>query len=71
MVNAAGYSRNETSPAQDMESGDSDGTQPVVVLPYGLTIKDFTISYTKSICATGAKLLRWSGVGPKRFNASI
>jgi hypothetical protein len=24
---------NERSPAQDMESGDSTGTQPVVVLP--------------------------------------
>jgi hypothetical protein len=24
---------NERSPAQDMESGDSNGTQPVVVLP--------------------------------------
>ena len=33
MVNAASYGRNETSPAQDIESGDSSGTQPVVVLP--------------------------------------
>lgn len=37
MVNAAVYARNETSPAQDIESGDSGGTQQVVVLLQGLT----------------------------------
>jgi hypothetical protein len=29
--------RNETSPAQDVESGESWQTQPLVVLPEGLT----------------------------------
>jgi len=43
MINAASYGRNETSPAQDVESGDSSGTQPVVVLPQGLTSKNFTV----------------------------
>ena len=33
------YRWNERSPAQDMESYDSNGTQPVVVLPEGLTNK--------------------------------
>jgi hypothetical protein len=37
MVNAASYGRNETSLTQHIESGDSDETQPVVVLPQGLT----------------------------------
>ncbi len=37
MVNVASYGRNETSPAQDIESNDSGETQPVVVLPIGLT----------------------------------
>jgi hypothetical protein len=71
MVNAASYGRNETSPAQDIESGDSWGTQPVVVLPQGLTIKDFTFIYTNIICATGAKDLRCSGVGPNWRKAAM
>ncbi len=58
MVGAASYRRNETSPAQDIESGDSWPTQPVVVLPEGLTHKEFTFIYTNIICATGAKDLR-------------
>lgn len=64
MVNAASYGRNETSPTQYVEPGDSRETQPVVVLPQGLTIKDFTFSYINIICATGAKDLRCNGVGP-------
>lgn len=71
MVNAAAYGGNETSPAQDMESGGSGETQRVVVLPEGLTAEEFTVRYTKSIWATGAKLLRCSGVGPNCRNASI
>ena len=62
---------NERSPTQDVESADSCQTQPVVVLREGLTSKDFTFRYIKIICATGAKLLRCKGVGPKRRNASI
>jgi hypothetical protein len=58
MAGAASYGRNETSPAQDIESGDSWRTQPVVVLPEGLTHKEFTLIYTNIICATGAKDLR-------------
>ena len=71
MVNAASYGRNETSPTQDIESGDSEETQPVVVLPQGLTGKEFTLSYINIICATGAKLLRCSGVGPNWRNAAM
>ena len=52
------YGRNERSPAQDMESRDSGGTQPLVVLPERLTGNIFTFSYNNSSCATGAKLLR-------------
>lgn len=70
-MGTASYARNETSPAQDIESGDSGQTQRVVVLPEGLTGKDFITRYIKIICATGAKLLRCKGVGPKRRNASI
>lgn len=65
------YGENERSPTQDVESQDSCGTQRVVVLREGLTPEDFTFRYTKIICATGAKLLRCKGVGPKRRNASI
>jgi hypothetical protein len=64
------YGRNERSPAQDMESGDSNRTQPLVVLPERLITKDFTFHYRSSICATGAKLRLCSGVGPSRRNAS-
>jgi hypothetical protein len=42
MVNAAPHGRNETSLTQDVESDDSCGTQPVVVLPQGLTYQVFT-----------------------------
>lgn len=42
MVNAASYGRNETSLTQDVESGESGWTQPVVVLPQGLTYQVFT-----------------------------
>jgi hypothetical protein len=49
MVNAASYGRNETSLTQDVESGESGWTQPVVVLPQGLTYKDFTIRYINNI----------------------
>ena len=52
-VNAAPYGRNETSLTQDIESADSGKTQPVVLLPKGLTGKDFTFSYNNIICATG------------------
>lgn len=53
MVNAALYGRNETSLTQDIWLNDSGETQPVVVLPQGLTGKDFTFSYSNIICATG------------------
>ena len=53
MVNAASYGRNETSLTQDVESADSGETQPVVLLPKGLTGENFTVSYSNIICATG------------------
>jgi len=71
MVNAASYGRNETSLTQDVESGDSGWTQPVVVLLQGLTGKEFTSIYNKPIWATGAKLFRCNGVGPSSRKAAI
>lgn len=38
MVNDSWILWNETSPAQDIESKDSEETQPVVVLLYGLNV---------------------------------
>ena len=58
MVNAASFGRNETSLTQDIESGDSGETQPVVLLPKGLTVENFTFSYTNIICDTGEKDFR-------------
>jgi hypothetical protein len=49
MVNALHFGENKRSHPQDIESGDSYGTQPVVVLLLRLTVKDFTFRYVKCL----------------------
>jgi hypothetical protein len=75
MVNAQHNGENKRSHPQDIESVDSCETQPLVVLLQRLTAKNLHSvtrnGYSTKTAATGAKLLRWSGVAPNVRSAAI